>query len=73
MSELFAINQRTEVVRKQILVVKSGFFMNAEDKARLRADIETQMKTGLVILSGSLDAFTVDEDRVAIMEGEQNK
>lgn len=73
MSELFAINQRTEVVRKQILVVKGAFFMDTEDKARLRADIEAQMKTGLVILSGSLDAFTVDEDRVAIMEGEQNK
>lgn len=68
MSELFAINQRTEVVRKQILVVKGKFFMNAEDKAQLRADIEAQMKTGLVIISGSLDAFTVDEDCVAIME-----
>ena len=67
------INQRMEVVRKEILVVKCAHFMTTEDKAQLRADIEAQMETGLVILSGSFDAFTVDEDRVVIMEGERSK
>lgn len=59
---------KTEVVRRQILVLKSERFLTDEEKKKIIDRVKKEMEDGLVVLPFFLTAITVDEDSVVIMD-----
>ena len=56
------------VVRKQILVVESSYFMKQDAINNMRKSIADQMKDGLVILPNGFTAKTCDADMIMIKQ-----
>ena len=54
--------------RRQILVVNIPNPLTDEEIREIRASLEKQMKSGIVILAGGIQAFTVDDDRVVLTD-----
>lgn len=61
-------NPKTEVVRRQVLVLKCERFLTDEEKKRIIDRVKKEMEDGLVFLPFYLTAITVDEDSVVIMD-----
>lgn len=59
---------KTEVVRRQILVLKCDRFLTNEEKKLIIGRVKKEMEEGLVFLPAYLTAITVDEDSVVIMD-----
>ena len=62
---------KTEIVRRQILVVECGL-LNADQRKYLRAEILKQMQSGLVLLPNGCKAITCDTDSAIVMEDKQD-
>lgn len=62
MSDIIKVSERTEIVRRQILVVECGAFLPADQRKYLRDEILKQMQSGLVLLPNGCKAITCDED-----------
>lgn len=63
---------KTEIVRRQILVIDCGISLSIEERNYLRQGILKQMQSGLVLLPGGCHAFTCDADAAMVMEDEQH-
>ena len=61
---------KTEVVRRQVLVIHCDLFITNEEKQKIMDRVREEMKDGLVVLPNYLTATTVDMDSVAVMEQE---
>lgn len=59
---------KTEVVRRQILVLKCERLLTDEEKKKIIERVKKEMEDGIVFLPFYLTAITVDEDRVVIMD-----
>lgn len=59
---------KTEVVRRQILVLKCERFLTDEEKKKIIDRVKKEMEDGLVFLPFYLTVITVDEDSVVIMD-----
>lgn len=59
---------KTEVIRRQILVLKCERFLTDEEKKKIIDRVKKEMEDGLVFLPFYLTAITVDEDSVVIMD-----
>ena len=59
---------KTEVVRRQVLVIHCDLFITNEEKQKIMDRVREEMKDGLVVLPNYLTATTVDMDSVAVME-----
>ncbi len=59
---------KTEVVRRQVLVIHCDLFITNEEKQKIMDKVREEMKDGLVVLPNYLTATTVDMDSVAVME-----
>lgn len=59
---------KTEVVRRQVLVIHCDLFVTYEERQKIMDRVREEMKDGLVFLPPHLTATTVDMDSVAVME-----
>lgn len=59
---------KTEVVRRQILVLKCERFLTEEEKKKIIDRVKKEMEDGIVFLPFYLTAITVDKDSVVIMD-----
>lgn len=59
---------KTEVVRRQILVLKCERFLTEEEKKKIIDRVKKEMEDGIVFLPFYLTATTVDKDSVVIMD-----
>lgn len=59
---------KTEVVRRQILVLKCERFLTDEEKKKIIDRVKKEMEDGLVFLPFYLTAITVDKDSMVIMD-----
>lgn len=57
---------KTQVVRKQVLVIKCNLIMPSEEMEYFRSMFLKQMKEGTVLLPSGFDALTVDTDYIVI-------
>lgn len=55
---------RPKIVRKQALVVRPPWLLNADEKKKLREDIHEQLQTGVVILPHDYVVLTCDCDMI---------
>lgn len=62
MSDIIKVSERTEIVRRQILVVDCGVSLTPEERNYLRNGILRQMQSGLVLLPNGCKAITCDAD-----------
>lgn len=65
---LYPDNQRTEVMRKQILVLHCDLLLTDEEKQKIMDRVREEMKDGLVFLPHYLTAITVDADCIALLD-----
>ena len=59
---------KTEVVRRQVLVIQCECLLTSEERQKIMDRVREEMKDGLVFLPHYLTATTVDIDGVAVME-----
>lgn len=59
---------KTEVVRRQILVLKCECFLTNEEKKLIIDRVKKEMEDGLVFLPAYITAITVDKDSVVTMD-----
>lgn len=59
---------KTEVVRRQILVLKCERFLTGEEKKLIIDRVKKEMEDGLVFLPAYITAITVDNDGEVIMD-----
>lgn len=57
---------KTQVVRKQVLVIKCNLILSNEKMEDFRHKFIKQMEEGTVLLPSGFDALTVDADRIVI-------
>ena len=69
MSDIIKVSERTEIVRRQILVVDCGAFLKADKRKYLRDEILKQMQSGLVLLPDGCKAITCDADAEIVVGG----
>ena len=67
MSDIIKVFERTEIVRRQILVVDCGDSLTPEERNYLRQGILKQMQSGLVLLPNGCKAITCDEDATIVV------
>lgn len=68
MDDFLLPKPKTEVVRRQVLVIHCDLLLTDEEKQKIMDRVREEMKDGLVFLPHYLTAFTVDMDAVAVME-----
>lgn len=59
---------KTEVVRRQVLVLKCECFLTNEEKKEIIDRVKKEMEDGLAFLPFFLTAITVDKDSVVTMD-----
>lgn len=64
------VEENTDIIRRQILVVQIAHFVKWDEKNAIREDILQQMKSGLVILPCGYSAIVCDADTVMIRQKE---
>ena len=67
-NEIIQVNENSQVVRRQILVIDVPFIMKDEEIKHLRCRIFDQMKSGLVILPHGVRAITCDADTIMVKD-----
>lgn len=68
MSDIIKVSEKTEIVRRQILVVDCGGSLSPEERNYLRNGILRQMQSGLVLLPNGCKAITCDADAAMVVK-----
>ena len=67
----FDIAPKTEILRRQILVLQVKVFLKQDEKEAIKRSVLEQMKDGVVILPTGVEGFAIDADTVVLMEGHE--
>lgn len=65
------IESKTEILRRQILVLQVKVFLKQSEKEEIKRSVLEQMKDGVVILPTGVKGFAIDADTVVLMEGRE--